>query len=117
MNLKLPQLLTLAVGGILIYAAVKSVSPADVIKAVLTGQPLPVPASESVNPGVAVPEPILPSDKGPNPGDSSPRLNDKGDLIPGDPNGAPGGFPTQNPGTVESDYQTPYPSSYRVVSV
>lgn len=41
MNLKLPQLIALAIGGVLIYAAVKNVSALEVIKAVLSGKPLP----------------------------------------------------------------------------
>lgn len=38
MNLKLPQLLALTVGATLIYAAIKGVSPVDVLKAGLKGQ-------------------------------------------------------------------------------
>lgn len=41
MNLKLPQLIALVVGGLLIYSAVKDVNAADVIKAVLSGKPIP----------------------------------------------------------------------------
>lgn len=45
MNLKLPQLLALVIGAVLIYSAVRNVSALDVLKAAATGAPMPVPDS------------------------------------------------------------------------
>lgn len=45
-------------------------------------------------PDHSIPLGVLPSDQGTaGSGDSSPKLNPNGGLVPGDPNGAPGGGP------------------------
>lgn len=42
MNLKMPQLVALSAAMVLLYSAIKNVSPKAVLEAVLTGKPLPV---------------------------------------------------------------------------
>jgi hypothetical protein len=41
-NLRLPQVVALTIGGLLIFSAVRNVSALDVIKAAITGSPMPV---------------------------------------------------------------------------
>lgn len=94
MNLKLPQLVALTGAIVLLYAAIKDVSPTAILKSVLTNQPLP---TKAVAPDTISPlngsNPVLPSDKGTaGSGDTSGRINDKGQYIPGDPNGAAPGY-------------------------
>lgn len=106
MNLKLPQLLALAVGGILIYSAIKDVHPQDVIKAVLTGSPLPT------GPGAPLPAktPIVGPDGKPTGG----YIDGQGRYIP--PTDSTQQQPNQ-PKTYNENYTAPYTTPYAVVSV
>lgn len=58
-------------------------------------------------PDHSTPTGVVKPGTGPTPGDSSPHLDSNGKLIPGDPNGAPGGFPTTIPGTQNDRYDLP----------
>ena len=119
MNLKLPQLLALTGGIVLLYAAVQNVSPKDVIKAILTGSPLPKSTGFTDADGNF--HPTLPDSVGggtvdaPGAGDQANPDYRVGDPAPIGPDGKPTNPQYDNPhpnqpGGIEEFYRRPFAS-------
>lgn len=110
MNLKLPQLVAVTGAIILLYCAIKDVSPAELIKAVLTGSALP--KAGSGNPDAPLPARTDVVDANGN--KTGGYINGKGQYIP--PTDATTKQP--NPPQARNDaYTSPYTTPYQVVSV
>lgn len=110
MNLRLPQLVALTLGGLLIFSAVRNVSALDVLKAAVTGSPMPTPGDMPTTN-----TPIYGPDGKPTGG----YLDPQGRYIPPTdstqkaPPAAPG-----TPGNPQNDsYVQPYTVPYQVTSV
>lgn len=108
MNLKLPQLVALTAGIVLLYSAIKDVSPAEVIKSVLTGAALPT------SPAGALPAKTPVTDSN---GNSDGYINGQGQYIPRTDSNTPQPQPVPTPGGPQYNVPTVYNQPYTVVSV
>lgn len=112
MNLKLPQLVALTAGFVLLYSAIKDVSPASVLKSVLTGTSLPAAGSGGGGGTLPAKTPVTDSN-----GNSDGYINGDGQYIPRTDQNTPQPQPTPTPGGPQYNVPTAYRQPYAVVSV